>query len=72
MCNSYCKNDYGKSEVDVVKIIQIRPQNMKRNVTMTCFHCLVSKKWKKNSILCYYKKKNNTRFVLFLKRTKVT
>ena len=47
MCNSYCKNDYGKSEVDVVKIIQIRPQNMKRNVTMTCFHCLVSKKWKK-------------------------
>ena len=50
MGNSYCKKDYSEGE-----ITQVRLQKMKKNVAMASFYCLVSKIWKKNSILYCYK-----------------
>ena len=68
--NSYCKKNYGKGEVNVVGITQVRLRKIK-NVAMASFHCLVGKICKKNSTLCCYRKGKNARFVLFLKRKKL-
>ena len=54
--NSYCKKDFSNGEVNVVEVTQTGLQKLKKNVAMTSFYCLVSKIWKKNSILCRYKK----------------
>ena len=40
MGNSYRKKDYSKGEVNIVEIIQIRLQKMKKNVAMASF-CFV-------------------------------
>ena len=37
MGNSYCKKDCNIGEVNIVKITQIRPQKMKKNVAGTNF-----------------------------------
>ena len=45
--NNYCKKDYQKGEVNVVKTTQIRLQNLNKNVAMTSFCKLVPEIWKK-------------------------
>ena len=47
MGKGYYKKDYTKGEVNVVNIIQIRLQKMKKNVAVTSFYGLVGKIWKK-------------------------
>ena len=47
MDNSYCKKACSNGEINVVKITQIRLQNMKKNLAMAilyCFVCKISKK----------------------------
>ena len=70
--NCYCKKNYSKEEVNLVKITHIRLQKIKENVVMTSFHCLLGKIWKISSILCCYKKGKNTWLVLLLKLKKLT
>ena len=41
--NIYCKKDYSKGEINVIKITHIRLQKMEKNVIVTSFYCLVSK-----------------------------
>ena len=43
MGNSYCKKDYSKGEVNVIKITQIKLQKMKKNIPVASFYCFVSK-----------------------------
>ena len=66
------KKNYSKEEVNLVKITHIRLQKIKTNVVMASFHCLLSKIFKKSSILCFHKKGRNTWLVLLLKRKKLT
>ena len=56
MGNSYCQKNYSKGEVNLVENTKIRLRKMKKNVAMASFYCLVSKIWKKKSILCCNKK----------------
>ena len=48
--NSYCKNDYSQSEVNVVETAETRLQKTKNNVSMVSFYCLASK-MERNTIL---------------------
>ena len=66
----YCKKDYSKDEVNVVEIIQIRLQKLKKNVVMTSFYCLVSKIWEKNIILCCFKQEKTPGLCCFLNAKK--
>ena len=45
MDKTYCKNDYSKTEVNVVETTETRLQKMKKNVAIVSFYCycLVSK-----------------------------
>ena len=45
--NSYCKKDYIKGEINVIKITQIRLQKKRKNIVVTSFYCFVCKIWKK-------------------------
>ena len=51
MGNGYCKKDYSTGEVYLGEIIQLRLQNMKKNVAMTNFYCLVCKIWSHNTFI---------------------
>ena len=63
--NIYCKKDYSKGEINVIKITHIRLQKMEKNVIVTSFYCLVSKIWREGK---------KPWFVLFLicKKTNIT
>ena len=72
MGNNYCKKDYSKGEVDVVEITQRSLQNLKKNVAMTSFYCLVCNIFKKTVFHVVIRTEKNAWFVLFLKRKKIT
>ena len=70
MGKGYYKKDYTKGEVNVVNIIQLRLQKMKKNVAVTSFYGLVGKIWKKNSILSCFKKGKTPGLCCFLSTKK--
>ena len=70
MGKGFYKKDYTKGEVNVVNIIQIRLQKMKKNVAVTSFYGLVGKIWKKNSILSCFNKGKTPGLCCFLSTKK--